>query len=50
MIFNRSPKDLYAQKKFFMDCSELDDLLTTLRPKGRRFLQQDANVLAQQCF
>ena len=24
--------------------------LTTLRPKGRRFLQQDANVLAQQCF
>ena len=26
------------------------DGLTTLRPKGRRFLQQDANVLAQQCF
>ena len=25
-------------------------VLTTLRPKGRRFLQQDANVLAQQCF
>ena len=24
-------------------------LLTTLRPKGRRFLLQDANVLAQQC-
>ena len=27
-----------------------EQFLTTLRPKGRRFLLQDANVLAQQCF